>query len=131
MGFFASIVAYLGAVIGIVLALVLPLSLLLSVPSQSTAPQQTAVMAPRLGEPAATTNTTMKETSGIRRGKPRGAPGILDAWLNAANDTSRKRSLYMLAQEQTRNPAYQRRLNFAARYMGYVDDPSADRSLVR
>jgi hypothetical protein len=132
MGFFASIVAYLGAVIVIVLALLLPLRALLSVPSQSTAPQQTAAMAPRLNEPAPTTNTTIKVASRIRQRKPRVAPRILDDWLNTANDTSRKRSLYMLArQEHTRNSAYQQRLNFASRYMGYVDDPSADRSLVQ
>jgi len=93
MGFFASIVAYLGAVIGIVLALLLPLRVLLSVPGQSTTPQQPVAMAPRPSEPAATTNTTMKVTSRIRRPKPRVAPRILYNWRNAANDTSRKRSL--------------------------------------
>jgi hypothetical protein len=132
MGVFASIVAYLGAVIGIVLALLLPLRALLSVPIQSTAPQQTAAMASRPGEPTATTNTTMKVTSRIRPRKPRGVPRILDDWLNTANDTSRKRSLYMLARpEHTGHFAYQQRPNFASRYMGYVDDPSADRSLIR
>ena len=132
MGFFASIVAYLGAVIGIVLALLLPLRVLLSVPGQSTTPQQTAAMAPRPSEPAATTNTTMKVTSRIHRGKPRVTHSILDSWLDTANDTSRKRSLYMLArQEHTGHFAYQQRPNFASRYMGYVDDPSADRSLIR
>src|ERR1700733_12918513 len=132
MGFFASIVAYLGAVIGIALGLLLPLCVLLSVPGQSTAPHQTAAMASRLSEPAATTNTKMKVTSRVRRPKPRVALRILDDWLNTANGTTRKRSLYMLArQDNTRHLAYQQRLNFASRYMGYVDDSSADRSLVR
>jgi hypothetical protein len=101
MGFFASIVAYLGAIIGIVLALLLPLSLLLSVPGQSTAPHQTAAMASSLSEPAATTNTTMKVTSRIRRSKPRVAPRIPYDWLNAANDTSRKRAVSMIPQPIT------------------------------
>jgi hypothetical protein len=132
MGFLASLVSYLGAVIGIVLALLLPLRVALFVPSQSTAAQQTTAIAPRLSEPAATTNTTIKVASRIRLRKPHVTPRILDDWLNTANDTSRKRSLYMAAQqEHTRNSAYQQRLNFASRYMGYVDDPSADRSLVR
>jgi hypothetical protein len=132
MGFFASTVAYLGAVIGIVLALLLPLRALLSVPSQSTAPQQTAAVASRPSGSAATTNTTMKVTSRIHRGKPRVTHRILDSWPDTANDTSRKRSLYMLArQEHTGHFAYQQRPNFASRYMGYVDDPSADRSLIR
>jgi predicted lysophospholipase L1 biosynthesis ABC-type transport system permease subunit len=132
MGFFASMIAYLGAVIGIVLALLLPLRVLLFVPSQSTANQQTVAMGPSLSEPAATTNTTMKVTFRIRSRKPRVAPRILDDWLNTANDTSRKRSLYMLArQEHTGHLASHQRPNFASRYMGYVDDPSADRSLVR
>jgi hypothetical protein len=132
MSFFASIVAYLGAVIGIVLALLLPLRVLLSVPGQSTAPQQAAAMAPRLGEPVATTNTTMKVTYRIHPRKPYVAPSILDDWRNAANDTSRKRSLYMLArQDYSTHLAYPLRLTFASRYMGYVDDPSADRSLVQ
>jgi len=132
MGFFASLVAYLGAVIGIVLALLLPLRALLSVPIQSAAPQQTAAMAPRFSEPATMTNTTMKATSRIRPRKLRVAPRVLDDLLNTANDTSRKRSLYMLARQQhTGHSAFQQRPNFASRYMGYVDDPSADRSLVR
>jgi hypothetical protein len=100
VGFFSSLIAYLGAVIGIVIALLLPLCVLFSIPGQPTTPQQTAAMASSLSEPAATTNTTIKVTSRIRRPKSRVAPRILYDWLNAANDTSRKRSLYMLARQR-------------------------------
>jgi hypothetical protein len=132
MGFFASIVAYLGAVFRIVLALLLPLCVLFSISGQSTAPDQTAAIVPKLSEPAAITNTTMTVTYRIRSWKPHVAPRILDDWRNAANDTSRKRSLYMLSrQDHSTHLAYPLRLNFASRYMGYVDDPSADRSLLR
>ena len=48
-----------------------------------------------------------------------------------ANETWRKKFLYMLAwRERTRHLAFrQQASDFESRFMGYVDDPSADPSL--
>jgi hypothetical protein len=100
MLFLVSLIAYAGAVIGIGLALLLPLCALFSAPGQSTALQQTVVMAPRAGQHADKTNIAIKMTTGTCRGKPRVAPTFFDDRLHLTNDASRKTSLYMLARQK-------------------------------
>jgi hypothetical protein len=147
MSFLASLIAYLGAVTGIVRALLMPLCVVLSAPSQSTVPHQTVAMALKPSEAAATTNVTTKVTFRIGQRERRVAPSLLEGGaflqiiksaayarrrVQTANETSRKQSLHTLDRlERMRHLAYQQEPNFASRYMGYVDDPSADRSLVR
>jgi hypothetical protein len=99
MLFLVSLITYAGAVIGIVLALLLRLCALFSAPGQSTALQQTVVMAPRTGQHADKTNSD-KNDYGTRRGKPRVAPTFFDDRLHLTNDASRKTSLYMLARQK-------------------------------
>jgi hypothetical protein len=132
MGFFASLIAYLGAVTGIVLALVLPLGVLLSGPGHLTIPHEAVAMTPKLSEAAAIANATMKVTPGLGRREPRIASDVLNDGPDAADETSRKQSLQMPdRREPARRLTFPSEFNFASRYMGYVDDPSADRSFVR
>jgi hypothetical protein len=147
MGFLVSFIAYLGSVTGIVLALLLPLGMLLSAPDQSTGTYHAVAMAPKPSEPATTENAEMKSTSAIGRRGPRVAPACLDDGLlcraiksiayprrrmHTANETSRKRALHLPeGQELTGHLAYQQEPSFASRFMGYSDDPAADRNLVR
>jgi hypothetical protein len=147
MSFLVSFIAYLGSVTGIVLALLLPLGMLLSAPDQSMVAYQAVAMAPKSSEPATTENAEVKLTSGIGRRQPRMAPRCLDDGLlcraiksvayprlrmHTANETSRKQALDLLDwQERTGHLAYQQEPSFETRFMGYSDDPAADRNLVR
>jgi hypothetical protein len=132
MGFFASLIAYLGAVTGIVLALVLPLGVLLSGTGHSTDPREAIAAAPRPSESAAAANVTTKETAGIGRSQPRVASDVINGEPDAENEIARKQSLHMPdRREPTRRLTFPPEFNFASRYIGYVDDPSADRSFIR
>jgi hypothetical protein len=146
MGFLVSLIVYLGTITGIVLALLLPLCVLLSAPSQSTVPHQTAAMERKSRQPAAATTAITKVASSISPHDQRGAASISKGGpvsrirspadgrrgVHTANAAARKQFLHMLdRQERTRPLAYQQELDFASRYGGYVDDPSGDRSLVR
>lgn len=138
--------AYLGAVSGIAVALLMALTVFFAAPGQPTITGQTSAMASRPNQLAARENATTSVTARIghwgRSVAPRVAKGgqalqmksatYVRGKVHTANEISRKPSLHMLAgQERTRHWEYENGSDFQSRYMGYVDDPWADRSLVR
>jgi hypothetical protein len=146
MGFLASLIAYLGAATGIVVALLMALTVFLAAPDQPTITPLKSALASRPGKFAATENATPRVTAGIGQWEPSVTPGVREGWpplqiksatyarsrVHAASETSRKRFLYMLArQERTRHLAYEQAPDFESRFMGYIDDPLADHSLIR
>jgi hypothetical protein len=145
MGFLASLVAYLGAATGIVVALLMALTIFLATPDQPTITPQKSVIASSPREFAATKDATprvmarvghWKVTPGIREGHldlQIKRPAYARSRIHTAKGTLRKQLLYMLVwRERTRHLAFQQqRSDFESRFMGYVDDPSADPSLIR
>jgi hypothetical protein len=148
MGWLASLITYLGAATGIVVALLMAVTVFLAAADQPTiTPQKSAIVSsPR--KFAATKDATPRVTAGIGHWKPSGTSGIiregvLDLQMKSlayarsrvtrANQTWRKKFLYMFSwRERTRHLAFQQQTSdFESRFMGYVDDPSADPSLIR
>jgi hypothetical protein len=146
MGLLASIIAYLAAATGMVVALLMAMTVFLAAPDRATmTPQKSAVLS-RPSKFAATKNATSvmgrigkwepSVTPGIRGGGPdlqtKGA-AYAGGRVHTANGTSRKKFPLMLARrERTRHLAFQQQApDFESRFMGYVDDPSADPSLIR
>jgi hypothetical protein len=142
MGLLASLIAYLGAATGIVVALLMAMTVFLATPDQP----RTSAIASRLGKFAVTKNATPRVTAGIGQWEPSVTPGIREGGpdlqitstaftrsrVHTGNETSRKEFLYMLArQKYTRHLASKQAPDFESRFMGYVDEPSADRSLIR
>jgi hypothetical protein len=145
MALLASMLAYLGAATAIAVALLMATTVFLATPDQPTSTLQTLAMASRPIAPEATTNATTKPTPMIGRLEPRVPLQLLDSGTaskikggaytrprpHTANASLRKQFLHMLArQERTRRWANQQEPDFGSRYMGYVDDPSADYRLI-
>jgi hypothetical protein len=146
MVFLASMLAYFGFVTGIAVALLMTMTAFLATPDHPTIALPAVAMARKPSVSAATTNATTTLTSRIGQQNQHGAPGIWKGLpvsqiksagyarrrVQMANKTARKQFLHMLArQERMRHWASQQGPDFESRFMGYVDDPSADRSLVQ
>jgi hypothetical protein len=140
MAFLATLLAYVGTVAGVVLALLMPLCAFLSTASQPMIPHQTVAIAPKPSgpkpapsTPAASTKIGPHVVPAIPEG--RAAPqlrNIADAdarKAQLANDTSRDQYFHRPErQDRAKHWAYQLVPDFEARYMGYVNEPSADSS---
>jgi hypothetical protein len=148
MGFLASLIAYLGGATGIVVALFMALTIFLATPDQPTITPRKPAVESSQAEFAATKDATPRVTAGVGHWKPSVTSGIIRegglelqikrpayarSRLPRTNVTWRKKFLYMLAwRERTRHLAFQQQTSdFESRFMGYVDDPSADPSLFR
>jgi hypothetical protein len=148
MGLLASLIAYLGAAAGIVVALLMAMTVFLAAPDQQTSTQEKSAIVSSPGKFADTKDATPRVTAGVGHWKPSGTSGII--WegglhlqikspayarsrVTGANQTWRKKFLYMFSwRERTRHLAFQQQTsNFESRFMGYVDNPSADPSLIR
>jgi hypothetical protein len=133
MGFLASLIAYLGAATGIVVALLMALTIFLAAPDQPTiTPQKSAIVSsPR--KFGSTKDATPRVTAGIGYWKPSVTSGIIREGGLELQIKRPAYALYMLAwRERTRHLAFQQQTSdFESRFMGYVDDPSADPSLIR
>jgi hypothetical protein len=114
MAFLAAFLAYLGTAVGIAMALLMSLSAFLAVPAQPDIPHQTLAMAAKPGEPK-TAPATPSTTAVPSKIGPYAAPAV------AENKPA----------PQFKSAAYARKAqmpDFEARYMGYVNEPSADSS---
>jgi hypothetical protein len=127
----ASALAYLGAGAGLVVAMLMALTIFMGVPGRpTTVTRKVVAIAQVLGDTTMTTNPKSRVTSAISRRDARSARGIRRTHGAAA--TPRGQSLHMLdRQERPKRLADQQKANFETRYLGYVDNPSADLSPIR
>jgi hypothetical protein len=145
MRLLASVIAYLGATTGIVAALLMAMTAFIAATDQPTiTPQKSAIVSSQRAF-APKRDATPRVTAEGGHWKPSVGSSIiresrLDLQIKrathirrrvpGANETWRKKFLYMLAwRERTRLLAFRHQASaFDSRFMGYVDDPSADPS---
>ncbi len=128
MAFLATLLGYLGTVTGIVVALLMSYHGLLSTPNQGAMPQPTLTVAAKPSEPKIAPATKLPGRSGAQRASAMDArrrPRAVSVMARQQNIRRADR------QQQAKRWAYQLAPDFESRYMGYVDDPSADSSRFR
>jgi len=143
MAFLATVLAYLGTAIGVTVALLMSLCALFSAPGALPSPHQTVAMAAKRSEPKIrpAVPATPVVSSGIG---PQVAPAVPDSRpvpqygsvasahrTRTANVTSRDQYYHRPDRaDRGKHWAYQLVPDFESRYMGYVNEPSADTSRI-
>jgi len=143
MAFIATLLGYLGTVTGVALALLMAICAFVSSPSQPAIPRQTVAIAAKPGEPKAaatplTTTISAKSGPNVVPTVPEDRPvpqlrNIASARrAPMANDSSRDQNFHQPERlERAKHWAYQLEPDFETRYMGYINEPSADSSRFR
>lgn len=147
MDLLASVIAYLGTATGMMVAMLMAATVFLAAPDQPAITPQKSAIVSRPEKFAPTKDAIPKVTAGVGHWKPSVRSGFIRespldlqirgatytrSSVSRANATWRTKFLYMLAwREPTRRLAFQQQTSaFESRFMGYVDDPSADPSLI-
>jgi hypothetical protein len=145
MDFLVSLFAYVGTLAGLATALLMAVTVYGTVPGARTIAQPAAMPAQNASTEAALDNQAMQRTSRLGRWGPpvlhatseaMAAPQVKSAAhvrhkAPGTNEASREQLPRLFMQVRPNRWATQQESDFAGRYMGYVDEPSADQSRVR
>lgn len=146
MAFLASLLAYLGSAMALVAVLLACLNAVLANPDRPAGTQQAIAAVSSPSKPTAAASATAPATSRLGQWGPRVGSSVAETaalpqikQINAAAAIRRKTHLAkaispqqyfarMARQDRPNNWSGQQEPNFETRYLGYVDDPAADRS---